>query len=174
MSSISFLHRACLRLALLPLPPLRARATTLRPPLSQPRRYIHLSSRSAMSSAACRLSHIAAATSGGGGTAGESNESPPAASAPAQEDDGTSRSLRSLGAIVALGCWPQLCISVVLEDLVGSGEIGALFDFMRLDLWIGSREDSNLQLWFGLDYSLDKLMHLSGEDHAIRSLCFSF
>ncbi|WVZ56696.1 hypothetical protein U9M48_007190 [Paspalum notatum var. saurae] len=88
MSSISILHRACLRLALLPLP-LRARATTLRPPPPL-RRHPHLPRRSAMSSAASRLSHIAAATSGGGGAAGESSESPPVASAAAQEDDGLS------------------------------------------------------------------------------------
>lgn len=103
MSSISILHRSCLRLGLLPFSPLRARATTLRLPLPlpQPRRHLHLPRRSAMSSAASRLSHIAAATGGGGGAAGESNESPPAASAATQEDDGTSR---YLGAIVALSC----------------------------------------------------------------------
>ncbi|XP_062211011.1 probable glutamyl endopeptidase, chloroplastic isoform X2 [Phragmites australis] len=80
MSSISILHRACLRSAVLPLLPLRAPAT-LRPP--PPRRYLRLPGRSAMSCAASRLSHIAAAT----GAAGESNEPPPAASAAAQEDD---------------------------------------------------------------------------------------
>jgi hypothetical protein len=101
MSSISILHRSCLRLGLLPFSPLRARATTLRLPLPQPRRHLHPPRRSAMSSAASRLSHIAAATGGGGGAAGESSESPPAASAAAQEDDGTSP---SLGAIVALCC----------------------------------------------------------------------
>jgi hypothetical protein len=102
MSSISILHRSCLRLGLLPFSPLRARATTRRLPLPQPRRHLHPPPRrSAMSSAASRLSHIAAATGGGGGAAGESDESPPAASAAAQEDDGTSR---SLGAIVALSC----------------------------------------------------------------------
>ncbi|XP_066381241.1 probable glutamyl endopeptidase, chloroplastic isoform X3 [Miscanthus floridulus] len=90
MSSISILHRSCLRLGLLPFSPLRARATTLRLPLPQPRRHLHQPRRSAMSSAASRLSHIAAATGGGGGAAGESNESPPAASAAAQEDDGLS------------------------------------------------------------------------------------
>ncbi|KAG2552487.1 hypothetical protein PVAP13_9KG584100 [Panicum virgatum] len=87
MSSISILHRACLRLALLPLPPLRARATALRPPPR--RRHLHLPSRSSMSSAASRLSHIATATADGG-AAGESNEPPPAGSAVAQEDDGLS------------------------------------------------------------------------------------
>ncbi|CAL4930641.1 unnamed protein product [Urochloa decumbens] len=86
MSSISILHRACLRLALLPLPPLRARATALRPPPL--RRHLHLPHRSAMSTAASRLSHIAAATGAGGGAAGESNEPPPAGPAAAQEDDG--------------------------------------------------------------------------------------
>lgn len=89
MSSISILHRACLRVALLPLPPLRARAsaTALRPP-SPLRRHLQLPRRSAMSSAASRLSHIAAATAGGS-AAGESNEPPPAGSAAAQEDNGT-------------------------------------------------------------------------------------
>ncbi|CAN6325442.1 unnamed protein product [Urochloa humidicola] len=43
-----------------------------------------------MSSAASRLSHIAAATGAGGGAAGESNEPPPAGPAAAQEDDGLS------------------------------------------------------------------------------------
>ncbi|KAG2541328.1 probable glutamyl endopeptidase, chloroplastic isoform X2 [Panicum virgatum] len=86
MSSISILHRACLRIALLPLPPLRARATALRPP---PRRRLQLPRRSAMSSAASRLSHIATATARGG-AAGESNEPPPAGSAVAQQDDGLS------------------------------------------------------------------------------------
>ncbi|CAN6301153.1 unnamed protein product [Urochloa humidicola] len=89
MSSISILHRTCLRLALLPLPPLRARATALRPPPPL-RRHLHLPRRSAMSSAASRLSHIAAATGAGGGAAGESNEPPPAGPAGAQEDDGLS------------------------------------------------------------------------------------
>ncbi|CAN6295352.1 unnamed protein product [Urochloa humidicola] len=89
MSSISILHRACLRLALLPLPPLRARATAIRPPHPL-RRHLHLPRRSAMSSAASRLSHIAAATGAGGGAAGESNEPPPAGPAGAQEDDGLS------------------------------------------------------------------------------------
>ncbi|XP_004984623.1 probable glutamyl endopeptidase, chloroplastic isoform X2 [Setaria italica] len=90
MSSISILHRACLRVALLPLPPLRARAsaTALRPP-SPLRRHLQLPRRSAMSSAASRLSHIAAATAGGS-AAGESNEPPPAGSAAAQEDNGLS------------------------------------------------------------------------------------
>ncbi|CAD6210899.1 unnamed protein product [Miscanthus lutarioriparius] len=90
MSSISILHRSCLRLGLLPFSPLRARATTLRLPLPQPRRHLHQPRWSAMSSAASRLSHIAAATGDGAGAAGESNESPPAASAAAQEDDGLS------------------------------------------------------------------------------------
>ncbi|TVU47312.1 hypothetical protein EJB05_06907, partial [Eragrostis curvula] len=86
MSSISILHRACLRFALLPLPPLRARAATLRPP-PPPRRHLHSPRRGAMSSAASRLSHIAAAAGGGGGAAGESNEPPPPASATAKDDD---------------------------------------------------------------------------------------
>ncbi|KAJ1297466.1 hypothetical protein BS78_01G378700 [Paspalum vaginatum] len=88
MSSISILHRACVRLALLPLP-LRARATTLRPPRPL-RRHLHLPRRRAMSSAASRLSHIAAATGDGCGAAGESSDLPPVASAAAQEDDGLS------------------------------------------------------------------------------------
>ncbi|KAL6649801.1 hypothetical protein ACP70R_014025 [Stipagrostis hirtigluma subsp. patula] len=84
MSSISILHRVCLRFAVLPLTPLRPRAATLRHP-PPPRRHLCLPRRSAMSSAASRLSHIAAAA--GGGAAGESNETPAAASAAAQEDD---------------------------------------------------------------------------------------
>jgi hypothetical protein len=87
MTSISILHRACLRLALLPLPPLRARAAALRT-LHPPRRHLHLPRRSAMRSAASRLSHIAAATAGGNAD-GESSEPPPTGPAAAQEDDGT-------------------------------------------------------------------------------------
>ncbi|GJN08086.1 hypothetical protein PR202_ga25974 [Eleusine coracana subsp. coracana] len=86
MSSVSTLHRACLRLALLPFPPLRARAATLRPP-PPPRRYLHRPCRGIMSSAASRLSHIAAAAGGSGGAAGESNQPSTPASAAAQDDD---------------------------------------------------------------------------------------
>uniref|UniRef100_M8BY00 Dipeptidyl peptidase family member 6 n=1 Tax=Aegilops tauschii TaxID=37682 RepID=M8BY00_AEGTA len=89
MSALSILHRACLRLALLPLPlaPLRAplRSSSLPRPLRLPRR-------TAMSSAASRMSHIAAAAA-----SGESNQ-PAAAGAAAsglgQEDDDLSLGYR--------------------------------------------------------------------------------
>jgi hypothetical protein len=95
MSPISTLHRACFRFASLPLPPLRARAATLRPPPS-PRRHLQPHRRGAMSSAASRLSHIAAA-------AGESNQPPPPASATVQ-DDGQRRFLVPLLLVVSYVC----------------------------------------------------------------------
>ncbi|KAL5217851.1 hypothetical protein ABZP36_018535 [Zizania latifolia] len=80
MSSLSILQKACLRFAQLPVPPLRA---PLRPP---PRRPLGLPRRSAMSSVASRLSHIAAAAASG--AAGESNEpAAAAASGLAQDED---------------------------------------------------------------------------------------
>ncbi|EMS47754.1 putative glutamyl endopeptidase, chloroplastic [Triticum urartu] len=87
MSALSILHRACLRLALLPLPlaPLRAplRSSTLPRPLRLPRR-------AAMSSAASRMSHIAAAAA-----SGESNQPAAAdASGLGQEDDDLSLGYR--------------------------------------------------------------------------------
>lgn len=91
MSALSILHRACLRLALLPVAPLRA-------PLRSPRlpRPLRLPRRAAMSSVASRMSHIAAAAA-----SGESNEpAAAAASGLGQEDDGRCCFLLLLGHFV--------------------------------------------------------------------------